>query len=359
MKFQRELLLIFRAFQFFGFSPFPVPLNVKTLKANQYKWYIYNAIVIIIFAALVLHNMISYKRFLEGDGTQMLTYLSFITINLVRWIAIAIAIESVINSKQQIEFLLKLDKIDGIFLDDLGIKLDYKRMRNIALFWLALWLFKSIALIIMVLLDVFKYDIGLWDKFMWFFLTVPLVISAIRYFQIIQYIRSLGYRFKTINMRLSEIYESTYRLHTGEKRTNKRNAETLAGENTCSNDEEIYDDIVTLRRIFHILWECTGLLNKSFRWSLLLLTATSFIIIVVNYYRTLVWLLIDRNKEENSLVLMYFVWSCGHVFYFIKLSSTCYHVLQEVKLFYSFLLWTMCIKSIDSALCIRLTCLFF
>lgn len=333
MKFQQELLSIFRVYQFCGFAPFPLPLDMKKSKSTpgQNKWYIYNGIIVIFFAALVLHNMISIKTYLEGSDAQMLTYLSFIVISLVRLLAVAIAIESIINSKQQIKLLLKLENIDRIFMEDLSIKPNYKRMRRIAFFWLAIWLIKSVILITLVMADVMNADISEWDRFMWFILTIPVVISTIRYFQIIQYIRSLGYRFEMINTRLNDIFESTNRLNTSVILTKKENTEHLEGENPCTIDDGIYEDIVSLRMIFHILWECTGQLNKAFRWSLLLLITTSFFVIVVNYYRTLVWLLIDRDKEETNIIVLYFFWSAAHVFCFINLSSICYNVLKQVK----------------------------
>lgn len=335
IKFQTELLAIFRVYQFCGFSPFPIPFDVnqKPSKSNQYKWLIYNGILAIFFAILVLRNIISYKIFLQDNETQMLMYLNFIVISLMRWLATIIAIESILNSKQQKKFIQKLETIDNIFLNTLNIKPNYKRMRYVSLIWLAIWLIKSVILIAFVMADVIRDDITDWEKFMWFLLTMPLLLTAMRYFQIIQYIRWIGYRCEMINIRLNAIYESTNRLNTGRKIVKTKNSGTRQDKTISfiNGDDGIYNDIVSLRQIFHILWECTKLLNKSFRWSLLLLIATSFFVIVVNYYRILVWLLIDGYSENSELVLMYFIWTTGHVFYYIQLSSTCYNVLQQVN----------------------------
>lgn len=331
MNVQKELISIFRVYQLCGFAPFPLQFNVtkEISKVRQYVWYIYNVIIIVFFGCLVLHNMISYKKFFEGDAARMISYLSFIVISLVRWMAVIIAIESILNSKQHKEFLSQLNDIDNIFMDDLRIKPNYKRMRCVALFWLAVWIIQSVILISFVLEDVMKSDISNWDKFMWFLLTIPIVISSVRYFQIIQYIQSIEFRFEMINTRLCELDESTNRLDTGEKLTKN---DITHGDNSGLIVDRIYNEIVCLRQIYHILWQCTGQLNETFRWSLLLLIATSFFIIVVNYYRTLVWLLIDGDKEETEIIVLYFVWSGGHVFYFIKLSSTCHNVLQQVRI---------------------------
>lgn len=333
MDFQRELLPIFRVYQFCGFAPFPLPLDFsRTIpKRSQYKWYIYNGMIIIFFATLVLYNMISYQMFLDGSETKMLTYLSFIMISSVRWLAVVIAIESVLNGKQQVEFISKLCTIDDIFTKELGMKPNYKRMRCVAIFWLAVWFTKSSILTSIFLVDVIRGNISAWEKCFWFLVTIPLILSAIRYYQVTQYIAALGYRFEMINERLNYIYGSTKRLNTKDKLTKKEKSTMNRTESTTSDNERIYDEIICLRNIYHILWECTGLLNKPFRWSLLTLIATSFFVIVVNYYRTLVWLLIDRHTDETSNIVMYFIWCSGHVFYFIKLSSTCHNVLQQVR----------------------------
>lgn len=329
----RELLAIFRVYQFCGFAPFPLPLDFSMTipKRSQYKWYIYNGVIITLFGALVLHNIISYEIFLEGSDTKLLTYLSFIAICSVRFLAVIIAIESVINSKQQVEFISKLCKIDDIFTKELDMKPNYKRMRYVAIFWLAVWLTKSVILTSLVMYGVILDDISTWNKCFWFLLTMPVILSAIRYYHITEYIAALGYRFEMINERLNDIYEGTKRLNTNDKLRNKEKSTLNHGQNTSSADDRIYDEIVCLRQIYHILWECTGLLNKPFRWSLLTLIATSFYLIVVNYYRTLVWLLIDPDEDRTSNIVIFFIWCSGHVFYFIKLSSTCNNVLQQVR----------------------------
>lgn len=331
--FIKEWLKIFRVYQFCGFAPFPIPFEEASVrKKNQMKWYIYNGILVIYFGSLVVHNIVFYRVYFVGEKKDMLGYLSFMIISAVRTLAVIIAIESIQNVKQQISFLQQFETIDQIFLHDLGVRINYKKMRRVASFWLAIWLTKSFILVAMVLADIIREDTSVWNKILWFFLTVPLVTSVLRYFQIIDYIVTLGYRFELINARLNEINATTSRLSVSGKILKSGICEPAARP----IDRGIYDEIVALRRIFHMLWENTFLMNAAFRWSNLLLIATSFVIILVNYYRILIWLFIKKDPAELEKVIVFTIWSSGHAFYFIKLANTCHHILQEVQSFISF-----------------------
>lgn len=326
MDFTREFLGIFRMYQFCGFTPFPLPINgtKSSDKNGQSKWFIYNGALIILFSAVVLHNILSYREFLMGDSREMLTYLSFVIITAVRMSMLLISIESIANRKQQIQFLQQLNAIDRIFREEVGVQMNFKKMRRIAFIWLAIWLTKSFILVAMVVADVIMEDSTVWSKLLWLILTVPLVISVLRYFQIIHYIQSLGYRIEAINTQLNDIYVNLNRL-----------SETVSPEKNRrlinrTEEQEIRDKIVALRRIFYVVWRCSILLNRAFRWSLLLLIATSFVIILVNYYRVLVWLLIDRDLKQIEQVILFTIWSTGHAFYFIKLPNTCHQISQKV-----------------------------
>lgn len=329
MLFVNELLIIFRLYQFCGFAPFRIPFDSKkSAQRNGFaKWSIYNGVLIIYLGSLVLHSIISYQSVIEKQGGQLLTYLNFLIASVGRILAVIIAAESIANRKQHIQFLKHFDDIDRIYCDELFVFINYKKMRRNALFWLFIWIIKSIILISLVFAEVLRADIIAWKKTMSFFLTVPLLISVLKYFQVIHYIQSLGYRFEMINEKLTDIYAKTNRLNLNEKRLSSSNNKEI----DKSVDEVIYDEIVALRRIFYALWENTEQLNKTFRWSLLLLIATSFAIILVNYYRVLVWLLINREVEDLYTIIVYTFWSTGHAFYFIKLSKTCHHISQEVR----------------------------
>lgn len=99
-------------------------------------------------------------------------------------------------------------------------------------------------------------------------------------------------------------------------------------------EENVHNDIVILRKIYHILWENTRQLNILFKWSLLLLIAGNFIVIVVNYYRILVWLLFNNPipvEKKLNFFGIFMAYTIGQTVYPIILSNVCHNVSQQVK----------------------------
>lgn len=317
MKILLELLPIFRIYQFCAFSPFSVPFDAQN--RNKYKWNVYSWFLIILLSFLAVYNIVSYNLFIEFDNSEMITYLSFVMITMLRIVSVIIGIESFLNRKQQMLFLLRFEIIDQIFRKELSTGLDYKRIRKNTFIWMGIWIIHMVIVMSLVIAaDIIDDESDVWLKVLWIFCTFPLVLSSISYFQIIHYIRLLGFCFKLINNQL-ETYTKTNKF-----RINNSINTFESGEN------KVYDNIVSLRRIYHILWENTKLLNKTFQWSLLLLIGSSFFIIVVNYYRNVHWLMAPDSMNMYTYIT-YLIWSTGHVFFFIILSSACYNVSQETK----------------------------
>lgn len=322
MKYLEALLPIYRVYQLCGIAPFSVPFDVGTQKRSN-KWTIYNGALIVYLSALVIHNIVSYQTFLEGKSSEMLTYLSYIIICAMRALAVITVVESTLKSKQQIVLLRQLDSVDDILHDDLGIELDYKKIRRNAIGWMTFWTIMIAVVMSLFLVEVFHDYESKWERFKWFLYFIPLFVSSFKYFQIIQYIKSLELCFQIVNQKLEQIFSSKNRLSTESKSLMKKNAKPIP------MNDSVHDEIVSLRRIYHILWKSTAQFNSAFRWCLLLLIGASFSIILVNYYRLLVWLITPDKKHVTEMVT-YFVWSLSHTFYFIRLSSVCYNVSQEV-----------------------------
>lgn len=317
MELQKELLPIFHIYQCGGFAPFRIPLD----RVNQkMKWYIVNGVLTAFLAFLAIYDIILYKRFFESnDESKMISYLSTFITTIMRWVALVVIVEAFLQRKQQIRFLRQFDRMDQLFTEELGVCFDYKKIRRNAYIWMTSWLLQLIILTMLILLDFIVKKIGFWLTCFYLFCTLPLFLPSTRYFQIIHYIQLLGFCFEMISTRLDEFQCQTNRLSVGGKR--KKNSNKI--------DDRTYDEIVALRRIYHILWESVEQLNKMFQWSLLLLIGSSFFIIVVNFYRTLYWILTpDPSKLE--LIITFFIWSLVHTFHFISLSSVCHNISQQV-----------------------------
>lgn len=326
MKYIEVLIPIFRIFQLCGFAPFKIPLDTRANARRQIShfWQIYNGLFLIYLSVLVFFNIVSYESFLEGKVTEMLTYLSYVMICGMRVLAMITVIESTLKNKQHIQLLEHFDQIGDIFRDELDLELDYKCIRRNSFTWMSIWIVQNGILMLLISIEVFKDYEDAWERLKWIVYTYPLVISSIKYYQIAAYIKLMGHYFHMITMKLANAHSMENRLHIDQKTTIKHFMK--------SSIEMVYDDIVSLRRIYHNLWICTAQLNMTFRWSLLALTGASFIIIVVNYYRALVWLITSNdNNHMDEEILSYIFLSASHTFYFINLSGVCMNVLQEVS----------------------------
>lgn len=327
MRYLEALLPIFRIYQLCGFAPFSIPFDIKNgpHKSGEQKWKVYNGLFLVYMIVLVIFNVFFYNMFLDDKPSEMLNYLSYIVVCGMRVIAVVTVIESTWKSNQQVIFLQQLYTVDEILHKDLHIEMNFQKIRRNAFMWMIVFTTLNIIVFSLFLVDVFFDYENNWERVQWFFFIIPLFISSIKYFQIIHYIKSLGYCFQIINEQLETIFASQNRLSDQSKI--KKNSALLKR----SSYNVLYSEIVSLRRIYHILWKSTAQLNKTFRWSLLLLIGASFIIIVVNYYRTLAWLITPEKKNTTETVT-YFIWAISHTFFFIKLSSVCYNVSQQVRI---------------------------
>lgn len=324
MKYMEVLLPIFRIFQLCGFAPFKIPLSTTQTSVKQQVsqfWQIYNGCFLIYLIVLVFFNIVSYESFLEGKASEMLTYLSYIMICGLRVLAIIVVIEPTVKNKQHIVFLQHFNEISDIFREELSTQPDYKQIRRNAFIWMTIWIAQNCILMSLIMIEVFRDYENTWEMIKWAIYAYPLVISSIKYYQIALYIKLMGYYFRMINMKLKNACSMKSRLNV---QKNVKPKDFLKASHGM-----IYGDIVALRRIYHNLWKCTAQLNLTFRWSLLSLTGASFIIIVVNYYRTLVWVITAHNRMDEDILSYVFLSAC-HTFYFINLSGVCMNVLDQV-----------------------------
>lgn len=76
MNFLKYFLLNFCIYQFFGLAPFSVPLDNKSRASRkQWKWYIYNSLLILLVIVIIAFNVIEYSK-LIGKSIQFLAMLN-------------------------------------------------------------------------------------------------------------------------------------------------------------------------------------------------------------------------------------------------------------------------------------------
>lgn len=323
MKYMQVLVPVFRMYQVCGFAPFPIPFDETNgiRKDKQRKWFIYYGVLIVYLISMVIINMYLFKELYNSDSSEMLTYLTFIITTVTRVLALAIIVESFMMRNKHISLLQHFGHVDQIILGELGVEIDFKKMRRTGIIWMVIWIVQISVLMTIVIVDILIEADCIWDGILLFFYTIPLMVPSFRYFHVIHYVLLLGSRFEIVNKRIEQICSLKDRLNTD--RSHK-------GANSESTERNIYNELVSMRRVYHNLWEITLQLNNMFRVSLLLMIGTSFSVLLVNSYRNLVWL-ITPDTTKLSVILTFFLWTIVHSFYFIKISYTCYNVAQEVR----------------------------
>lgn len=333
MKYIKHLFAIFRTYQLCGFSPFPLSFDRNHIwgakhssdKRHQ-RWLIYSYSLLVTLFLLVVCNFVYHEIHSDTRVSTMLNYLTFLMFSTMRMLAVFVVFESLLTRNRQMQFLYLLNDVDEILTKDLAVTLDYRRLRQSGLLWLIFWLIKLTSLQTMIFVMRYGRTRSVLSVLLSLWYTIPLFISSMRYYQVTHYIELLGYRFKLLSNYANSIcgrkYEIKYKIQT-----------LMSKADHSKRNSDVYNEVVRMRRIHHHLWRATICLNSSFRWSLLLSIGCSFVIVLVNNYRSLLYALSkpdDRAKFGGSSIIIFITWAVFHSIYFVKLSSNCYNVLRKV-----------------------------
>lgn len=333
MKYIKHMFAIFRTYQLCGFSPFALPFDpnqiwcaIHSSDKRHRRWLIYNYSLLVTLFLLVVCNFVYHEIHSDTRVSTMLNYLTFLMFSAMRMLAVFVVFESLLTRSRQMQMLYLLNDVDEILSKDLVITLSRS-----GLFWLIFWLIKLTSLQTMIFImkygrtrSVLSVSLSLWY-------TVPLFISSIRYYQVTHYIELIGHRFKLLSNYTNSISGREFEIKSKIQTVVRGQFQTE--EDNFKRNNDLYDEVVRIRRVYHNLWQATICLNSSFRWSLLLSIGCSFVIILVNSYRSLLYILSkpdDRAKFGGNSIIIFFIWAVFHSIYFVKLSGSCYNVLRKV-----------------------------
>lgn len=241
-----------------------------------------------------------------------------------------IVFESMAKRSQQITFLNSIENIDQLLLNSIHVKANTKPEKVKSIVWMVIWLLKVTALLLILLTFIFIYysksQTDPVASMFFFFATMPVAVSSIRYYQVIFYINLIGHRFQLINEYLLKVLSP---IKDAESKEDDINFKMDIITSNPLPPPEFFKEIVLIRVIFFQLWQTTTIINKLFRWSLLLAIGNSFGIIVINFYRLLVYVLKPNFAIEE--VVIPFLWAIYNTLYFVILSNSCHNVLEKVK----------------------------
>lgn len=333
IDFVKALLPIFRVYQLNGFSPFSVPPFPRSfltesraqVQIENHRWSRYAKFLCCVLFISVISSLFTDSTYVEDTTSRMLNYMSFLMVLSSRSLSMVIVIESLVGAREQMSFLGSLESIDRMLQQKLGQIVEQVKTRSNTTIWLIIWVVKIAALqIFVVLTSKILQEKGM-KKFWWLLFMFPTISSSIRYFQLIHYIELVGLRFSAFNEHLINLCDKAEGANTNSIISIQFN------KFDDKRDRKLIDQIILSRIIYNRLWEACGALNHSFRWTLLLSVGSSFVIIVVNLYRSFVFLLTTKSQNTVDDIIMFFVWAMFHILYLMMISKAAAEAIDEVQ----------------------------
>lgn len=330
--FMTVLLPIFRVYQLCGFAPFAMPpftrsfLEKSKAKVQQdnHRWAVYAKLLCAILFLAAVISMFTDNTYVVDKASRMLNYMGFLMVMSVRLLAATVVVESIMGTHEQINFLSILDSVDRMLQQRIGQLVDSAKTKTTTIWWIVFWVLKIIALqSFIVFTSHVLQDKGAL-KFVWLLYIIPMAMSSIRYYQLINYVEMIGLRFVALNQHLNNMCDTVKRVNTNSTFSIQLN------HSGAQRDKKLVEEIILLRVIYNQLWEASASMNTSFRWTLLLSIGSSFMIIVVNLYRSLVYLLTTSTQNTLDDIIMFFIWSMYHILYLMKISKACAETIDEV-----------------------------
>lgn len=334
LHFVKVLLPIFRVYQFCGLAPFTIPPNSRTFLSESttdtekinHKWASYARVLFCLLFAVAMSSMFTDSTYVVDEASRMLNNMSFLMVLSVRMLAAVAVIESLVAKSEHSHFLTNLDGVDRMLRQKFGQVVDQSKTRSSTILWIILWIGKVIALQMFVVLTSQVLACKGNDKYLWLVYAVPMALTSIRYYQLIHYAELIGLRLSALNQHLIGICATVQRGSTNSSLSIQLSQ--FGGQ----RERKLIDDIILLRIIYNRLWEASGSMNSSFRWTLLLSVGSSFVIIVVNFYRSLVFLFTSRSSNTIDDNIMFFIWSLFHTLYLMKISKACAEAVDQVRI---------------------------
>lgn len=333
----KVLLPIFRLYQLSGFSPFSMPPFSRSFLAesrakiqkDNYKWAVYAKLLCCGLLISAVTSMFTDTTHVVDKASRMLNYMGFLMVMSVRLLAAMVVVESLFGKSEQIQFLSILDSVDRMLQQRAGHMVDQMKTRSTTVTWLIFWIIKIIALQIFIVHSSHALQQKGAIKWLWLLYVFPMALSSIRFYQLIHYVELIGLRFIALNEHLNNICGTVKRMNASTTFTIQLSQ--MGGQ----KDRKVAEEIILLRVIYNQLWEANASMNSSFRWTLLLSIGSSFVIIVVNLYRSLVFLLTTSSQNTLDDVIMFTIWSMYHILYLMKISKACAETIDQV-IFFSF-----------------------
>lgn len=341
--FIKTIILPFRIFQLFSFSPFGLS-DKGQLPTDKLQLRIISVLMIFIHFASLIHGVIYTDMYCDWSMKPALNYYNVLCMVHIRLIALIILIESLLKQRHQMDFLEKIRVVDMIFEQKLSIGMEYKRHRRTITVRTGIWLILCFGghttLLIIWLLSEDYYSINFW-----LLSAIQLFMRTFHYLQLITYVHLTRIRFEMINEIIKAFYRTAdlgksviFKVNCHDYINKTKNCLEMSNENSVVVEKYlIFKKLNYLREIYVQMFNATEMINHLFRCSIAINVAKDFLDTLSCVYWLCLWFL-SPAMSTLYLTIGGFVIILLNIFHIISIANECYYTVEQVTiLMYHFL----------------------
>lgn len=328
---------IIRVFQLFALSTVPVPVPVKSkhkrISLDEY-FKIYSLLNIVFRVIIFLYASIANHFFIRQTEYKIIAAIDTVLISGIRLVEISILVEAFLGRANEKRFIKNLIEIDEILRIRFNIDMKYGDLRRsafkLSIIWICIFVFAQ---------GIILYLAYGSSAYFYFCLTYlpPFLTSSISYFQIITWTNLIRYRFCVLNRLINDMARDSHCDQVNwipMKGFRNMFVNEVAGK-TYKNynpmyEAHLFDHFVTIRSIYHRLWNQTDVINRRFRCSMVVNIGNDFVSLLSNFYWMFMCML-RPNVTLNISVVGSFLWSLINIFHISMLCKICHNTAKQAS----------------------------
>ncbi|KAG4077281.1 hypothetical protein HA402_009910 [Bradysia odoriphaga] len=247
-------------------------------------------------AWMIISLLVISPLHVNGSMRVFMSYVVFIIRAILPMLIIA---QAFFTRLEQTKIFKILSEIDKTFARNFAKNINYKRLRTkyLVSFFAPLLCLAVIRVYFVYHLIIYHSDAKF--RFYWFHQVQSLIVSRVRCVQVAFYANLINDRIQWIHFELVQIIAQ------------RRNV----------SQQKLQAKIIFLRQIYRMIYDVSALTNKSFGWSLLVITISYFVDSVGNCFKYLLVLekTLPMSDEisssvgliSTSITLITLCYSCG------------------------------------------------
>lgn len=330
MLFRTILAPIHRIFQWSGLSPFLLVAKKCKLfgRSDSFGFTTLTSVNLLLNLIVGAQNVIQTDYNVTRSFDRLIIYGDLLMGLILRVHAITVLIECYAKRSIQSKLLAKFDEIGNIFAGRLNTRSNKRQLRRRFKKFIAIWLVKLAAFSLVMLLGP-KYTFEWSNVYNLIVVLIAFYASALSYAQWLVYVDAIRYNIERMNVCLVKMRDAQ-RIEWFP--TDCHIVRVVGAVSVDTLDA--YDRLVQLRRCFYKTWQATALINRCFRWSLLIGISNGVFNVVFSVYSILYGLLTLKLLPWYDAVACTF-WASLLSSDFIIISLICEDIDADVSTFFS------------------------